>query len=244
MRSRARSSPARAAGLRDQRKPRVHERPGRDARATDRPARRCARALAHDRARHAIARREIAGRIVARHERARPRALTSRAPSPRSASDSRNRGCPGTFSAVGWNCTNSRSATARAGAIRHRDAVAGRDRRIGRLADRPARRRRSRAAPTCARATPRSPSSCRNSTPTQRPSSTIRIDDARVRVRSATLGERRRRAATATRPISRPVASCACSTRRTLCAPSMRRAPARRRRRDRTRAPQSISSRT
>ena len=31
----------------------------------------------------------------------------------------------------------------------------------------------------------------------------------------------RRRASRATRPISRPVASCACSTRRTLCAPSL-----------------------
>ncbi len=42
---------------------------------------------------------------------ASPRALTSRAPSPRSASEMRNRGAPARFSAVGWNCTNSRSAT-------------------------------------------------------------------------------------------------------------------------------------
>ena len=68
-RSRARSRPARAARLRDQRKPLVHERRGRDAPATGRPARRCARVSRTMRARDAIARREIAGRIVARHER-------------------------------------------------------------------------------------------------------------------------------------------------------------------------------
>ncbi len=40
-----------------------------------------------------------------------PSSFSSSAPSPRSASDSRNRGAPGTSSAVGWNCTNSRSVT-------------------------------------------------------------------------------------------------------------------------------------
>src|SRR5205807_2410193 len=40
-----------------------------------------------------------------------PRSLTRRAPSPRSASDMRKRGAPVTFSAVGWNWTNSRSAS-------------------------------------------------------------------------------------------------------------------------------------
>ena len=39
-----------------------------------------------------------------------PRALRSTAPSPRTASETRND--PGIASAVGWNCTNSRSATA------------------------------------------------------------------------------------------------------------------------------------
>ena len=58
-----------------------------------------------------------------------PSALTSRAPSPRSASDSRKRGWPSTWSAVGWNCTNSRSATrapaAQAIAIPSPDATSG-----------------------------------------------------------------------------------------------------------------------
>ena len=42
---------------------------------------------------------------------ASPAAFSRRAPSPRSASDSRKRGRPGTSRTVGWNWTNSRSAT-------------------------------------------------------------------------------------------------------------------------------------
>ena len=65
---------------------------------------------------------------------ASPRALTSRAPSPRSASEIRKRGAPARLSAVGWNCTNSRSATRAPAWIRERDAVAGRDGGVRRLA--------------------------------------------------------------------------------------------------------------
>ena len=109
---------------------------------------------------------------------------------------------------------------ARAGAIRHRDAVAGRDRRIGRLAvdlPRAAGRQQHHVRP---RAIASVPSSCRNRAPTQRPPSTIR-STTRAWSWAVTLGRPATRCHSA-RPISRPVASAACSTRRALCAASMR----------------------
>ena len=107
-----------------------------------------------------------------------PSALTSRAPSPRSASDSRKRGWPSTWSAVGWNCTNSRSATrapaAQAIAIPSPDATSG---LVVSRNTWPAPPVASSVAR--ARAVRRVPSGSRYSTPTARPSST-RIAVARA----------------------------------------------------------------
>ena len=60
-----------------------------------------------------------------------PRASRSSAPWPRSASDSRGRGMAGWWSAVGWNCMNSTSATGDSGPQGHGQAVARGLRRVG-----------------------------------------------------------------------------------------------------------------
>ena len=169
-----------------------------------------------------------------------PAALTISAPSPRSASDSRKRGAPGALSTVGWNCTNSRSAT-RAPA-RHAMATPSPVATPGLVLS-----RNTRAAPPVAmsvaraRTATRSPRSSRQRTPAQTPPATIAstagaCSITRTPARPATCCQ-------STRLISRPVASRACSTRRTLCAPS--RASARRPAGSRSkRAPQSTSCRT
>ena len=105
---------------------------------------------------------------------------------------------------------------ARAGAIGHRDAVAGRHRRDWWCRCRPAPRRPSPAAPPARAPMPASPSSCRKRAPTQRPSSTI-SDTTRACACAVTDGSAATRCHSV-RPISRPVASAACSTRRALCA--------------------------
>ena len=75
--------------------------------------------------------RETTSRGASSFVKRSPAALRSRAPSPRSASESRKRGAPSTCSAVGWNCTNSMSQISAPGAPRHGHAVAGGDVRIG-----------------------------------------------------------------------------------------------------------------
>ena len=96
MRSRARSRPAFAHASRDGRKAAVHEARNPGAPATDTPAR-CVRSISRTMARDTRSRdaRSPAGsyRVMNRS----PASLISRAPSPRSASDSRKRGAPGTF---------------------------------------------------------------------------------------------------------------------------------------------------
>ena len=80
-----------------------------------------------------------------------PSSLTSQAPSPRSASDNRNRGAPGNRERRRMELHELEIGDARAGAPRQRDAVAGRDRRIGRLAEDlsgAAGRQQHRAAPS------------------------------------------------------------------------------------------------
>ena len=62
-----------------------------------------------------------------------PRSSTTRAPAPRSASVISGIGSTPTSSAVGWNCTISRSAQPRAGPGGHRDPVSGRFCRIRRV---------------------------------------------------------------------------------------------------------------
>ena len=167
---------------------------------------------------------------------ASPAAFTSRAPSPRSASDSRNRGCPGTFSAVGWNWTNSRSATARAGPIRHRDAVAGGDRRVGRLAEDLARAAgREQHAPARA-PSPGAPSSSRNRDAGAPAVLDEQLDARACVVQSSTLGSARR-------ALPEHAADLAARSRRARaaragrCAPPRCRAPAAVRRRDRSARP-------
>ena len=79
-----------------------------------------------------------------------PASLTSHAPSPRSASDSRNRGAPGDRERGRMKLHELEIRHARAGPPREGDAVAGRDRRIGRFAEdltRAAGRQQRRAAP-------------------------------------------------------------------------------------------------
>ena len=131
---------------------------------------------------------------------------------------------------------------ARPGAVRQRDAVAGRDRRIGRLAEHlPGAAGREQHAP--ARARRRSaPSSLQKPRADAAAVLDDEADDPRVIACVVTRGSCDARSQS-TRPISRPVASRACSTRRTLCAafapsagsPSASRSNA---------APHSISSRT
>ena len=112
---------------------RAHECRDRGARASGRPVRRDALAPRATMARATTSRgaRSPPGSYASMN--ASPRSLTSRAPSPRSASEIRKRGAPGSLSAVGWNWTNSRSVDARAGPVRERHAVAGRHGGIGRL---------------------------------------------------------------------------------------------------------------
>ena len=76
------------AERRQQRKPRPHLR-GRQVREREIHRPPGPLGFAHDRARHAIARRQIAGRLRSADMKGSPRSLMSRAPSPRSASDSR-----------------------------------------------------------------------------------------------------------------------------------------------------------
>ena len=64
-----------------------------------------------------------------------PRSLTSRAPSPRSASEIRKRGAPGTLQRGRMKLDELQIGDARAGVIRERDAVAGGDAGIGRFAE-------------------------------------------------------------------------------------------------------------
>ena len=70
---------------------------------------------AHDRLRDDVARREVGERVLALHERARPRRRAAprprRAP-PRSPAAAGPSASAPSHSTVGWNCTNSRSATA------------------------------------------------------------------------------------------------------------------------------------
>ncbi len=63
-----------------------------------------------------------------------PRSLSSTAPSPRTASETSASGVSGVSSAVGWNCTNSMSASLHAGTKRHGVAVAGGHHGIGGIA--------------------------------------------------------------------------------------------------------------
>ena len=209
-------------------------------RNTGRPVRASSRTM---RARHAVARREVAGRLVARHERLavgvdQPGAFAAQRLRQQEA---RLRPRPG--SAVGWNCTNSRSATRAPAAQRHRDAVAGRHLGVGRLAEhlagaagreqrraRPARSaasRRDRGTRRRRRGRPRpgSRSRARARRPGCAPCAAVRGPQASRRSRGRS---RRARAARGGRcaPPRGPSATLAV------------------RRRDRTRAPQSISSRT
>ena len=64
-----------------------------------------------------------------------PLPLTSRAPSPRSASEIRNRGASAFFKRRRMKLDELEIGDAGAGVVRQRDAVAGRHRRIGRLAE-------------------------------------------------------------------------------------------------------------
>ena len=146
-----------------------------------------------------------------------PSALSSRAPSPRSASDSRKRGVPGTVITVGWNWTNSRSLTA---APARQPRATPSPVAIGGLVV----SRKMRPAPPVAR----SVADARTSA-ARRVVHVARTDaDAVARRRDRWRGRRARSRTPAqaaarshsTRPISRPVASRAWSTRLTLCAPS------------------------
>jgi hypothetical protein len=63
----------------------------------------------YDRAADDVARRELGPVVVARHE-AVARLVAQHAALSAQGLEIRNRGAPGTMSAVGWNCTNSMSA--------------------------------------------------------------------------------------------------------------------------------------
>ena len=108
---------------------------------------------------------------------------------------------------------------ARAGAPRHRDAVARGDLGVGRLAvhlpGAAGRQQRRRGADRL----PRRPPDRGSATPTARPSSISDGGGARV-LDGVDARMRGGRAPTACRRWSRPVVSRACSTRRTLCAAS------------------------
>ena len=148
-----------------------------------------------------------------------PSASRRTAPSPRRASVSRLLGCPGTSRAVGWNWTNSRSASAapasQAMAMPWPVARSG-----------PVRRPKIPVPPPVARivrSASTSPPAPSARTARTRPSST-RSDAARASIhwiRRSSLVEARR-----ARRIANPVASPpACRTRRALCPPSSVGAP-------------------
>ena len=207
--------PGRRHVLGDQRKPLVHESGSRCSsdRNTGAPVR---AALANDGARRRGRAAPDRRRIVARHE-----ALAVGVHQPRAFAAQRlgqqEPRLPGHVSAVGWNWTNSRSVTRAPAwyAMAMPSPVA-----TGGLVvrGRPDRRHQSRAAPPCARAgdaARRHQKACADAAAV--------LDDQAddTRVIAARHGGSRATRSQSTRPISRPVASCACSTRRTLCAPSM-----------------------
>ena len=207
---RAGSRPTGRSADRDGREPLVEARRGRWRRATGgrRPGRACAGSSPATPRRGAGARRRSARpprRGAARRGPAAPRTAAAAA-------------CCGWCSAVGWNCTNSTSATADPGPQRHGDAVAGGLDRVGgdreQLAgaaggeqhvggpDHLRRARRRRGRPT----------------PTHRPPSTSRSS---AKARSCTAAAVRRTASTSARSISTPVAAPpACTTRARLWPPS------------------------
>ena len=165
----------------------------RDAqRQEDRTAR--ALHLPRDAARDHVTRREIAGRVVARHERARrPRspAARLRRAAPRRC---RNRGAPATVQRGGMKLHELEIGDAGAGVVRERHAVAGGDAGIGRLAkDLPCaagrQQRRRRASLRDAR--PRRRRTRRRRT---RPPSTMSSVDQHVIHRRSDGRQRRRRA--------------------------------------------------
>ena len=221
MRSRARSRPACATGLGDGREPRRARIRRRVRQRQVRPADRsrlCSRTMA--RATTSRGARSPPGRSASMKRS--PAALTSRAPSPRSASDSRKRGAPGDV---------------------ERRRMELHELEIGRRARRPAtpspcrrrsqppgwwsrgtpgRRRRSRAARRGADASRSSPARSRTATPsTRRPRRAAPSRARRCTVSTAAPRTRAPRARGRSRGRSH---RAACSTRRTLCAPSRARA--------------------
>ena len=106
----------------------------------------------------------------------------------------------------------------RAGQKRERDAVAGRDGADSSSRERPGRRRPSRAAWTSARLD--EPAVAIEESDAAGPPVRRRSPARRSRGRRPSAPAAARAVRASTRPISRPVASCACSTRRTECAPS------------------------
>ena len=166
---------------------------------------------------------------------ASPSAFRSRAPSPRSASDSRKRGWPGHVQRRRMKLDELEIGDR----ARRRDTPSRRRRRSrpagSSSRDRPARRRRSRAAPRAPAPPPSVPSSARNRAPDAAAVLDDQLDDARVIV-GRHAGQRRRRAPRA-RGRSRGRSHRARAARGARCAPLRSPAPARRRRRDRTARP-------
>ncbi len=126
--------PTCAAHLGDGREPLRGHDPRRDARASGTPGRRSPPTRGRCRARRRRAARDRR-RGGSACMNVSPRTFTSRAPSPRSASEIRNRGASGILERGRMKLDELEIGDARAGVVRERDAVAGRDRRIRRLAE-------------------------------------------------------------------------------------------------------------
>ena len=193
-----------------------------DAPATDRPAPGAHR-FAHHRGRDDVARRQLAARVVAAHE-----ALAGGVQQPR------------TLAAQRLDTAESAAARARSARSGGTARTRGRRRARPRATPSPCRRRwqspdsssrgtpvrrhRSRAAPRGARRSPRCHRLSRTARRTHRRRSTMQARARALRASANPMAPATR--AQSARAISRPVASCACSTRRTLCAPSRPRAGA------------------
>ena len=233
-RSRREVQPGAPAGLRDQRKPPVHERRIQPVQRQEDRRRPIALRFAHDGARDAIARREIPGRIVARHERL-ARGVDQARPLAAQRLRQQEPGLPRHLQRRRMKLDELEIGDGRPGPVRDRDAVAGRDRRVRRLAeDLPGAARRQQRAARARRRARRRPS-CRNSTPDAR-GRPRRSATRRARARGSGRSPSARRAPTA-RGRSRGRSRRARAARAARCAPLRARAPACRRGRDRTRRP-------
>src|SRR3954454_11056541 len=138
------------------------------------------------------------------------------APSPRTASETRNPSRPGTpTTAVGWNCTNSRSGRAAPAA---RASISPDPNEPGGLVVRDHSAAAPPVASTTARACTTRPSS--QASPWTRPSASC-TSPAPRRCSSTAMAGRSRTRADSSRRMRRPVAlPPACTTRRTPCPPS------------------------